>query len=149
MTNLPAKFLIGVMGLLGVACLAIGATIDTRPEWDIVAYPDGIELGDVPPETTQECTLRVVNRGKSRAHLKKVTTSCGCTVIESVVEDLAEHGMAEVKVKIQTGISPGQYIRFILMDIQGETPAQRRVIDFPIHLRVAAANSAIPETEAP
>ncbi len=147
--NLSMKICTGVMSLLGIACLAIGALIDDRPEWDIVAVPDGIELGEVAPETTQACALRIVNRGRSRAHLKNVSTSCGCTVIESVAEDLAEHGMAEIKVKIKTGTSPGRFVRFILMEIQGETPGQRRIIDFPVHLTVTAANSSTDETKAP
>jgi hypothetical protein len=113
-----------ILGLccLGVAgCLAAAEPIAPH----IWSSRQVIDLAPVRPNATAQAEFIIQNLGEATLHLGRVTTTCGCTVVELTSHEVPPRGEVKLKVLYTAGPRPERSSKYI--DVENDDPRHPKI----------------------
>jgi hypothetical protein len=105
--------------LLGTPALAVAAP-------GLAVEPSSFDFGEVRRQRTLSKEFRLVNLSDAELHLVRITTSCGCTVVETGARVVAPGESTLLRVELQTRDDSGRVLRTVL--IESDDPERPRVL---------------------
>jgi limonene-1,2-epoxide hydrolase len=116
---------------------------------------DFYDFGDIGPDTKHDCEFKFRNSGKSILKIKKVQTTCGCTVasLDKMEYSPGESGVIKITYTANKHIGPvTKHITVYIDDAKGSTVmltllanGVQKVIVEPERLTISLKDSNIPE----
>jgi hypothetical protein len=94
-----------------------------------------LDIGVVRPNAKADCEFSIQNLGEVPLHLGKVTTTCGCTLVELSAREIPPRG--EAKLKVQYTAGPVQERAQKHIKVESDDP-RRPVLTFTLKVRVLA-----------
>jgi hypothetical protein len=101
-----------------------------------------LDIGVVRPNTKTDCEFSIQNLGEAPLHLGRVTTTCGCTLVELSAREIPPRGEAKLKVQYTSG--PVQERTQKHIKVESDDP-RRPVLTFTLKVRVLADMSWQPQ----
>lgn len=95
----------------------------------LVLEPSGLDFGTMTRHETHEATVTLRNDGDAPLSIQRVEATCGCTVPELAVDQLAPGQSTTMDVQFNSQDFQGRQLKFI--KIYTDVVSQR-VIDFPV-----------------
>lgn len=93
---------------------------DTNESPIITFEKEICDFGEIGPNTKNNCEFKFRNTGKSILKIKKVQTTCGCTVADLDKLEYAPGESGVIKVSYKAGSQPGQVTKYIYVYIDDE-----------------------------
>jgi hypothetical protein len=101
----------------------------------LAVEPAAFDFGEVRKHRTLSKEFRLVNIGDQALQLLRISTSCGCTVVETGAEVVAPGESTRLRVELQTRDDSGRVVRTVL--VETNDPERPRV---PIELRATVVD---------
>lgn len=103
--------------LLPALLLALsGAAAPALAGPGLAVEPQGFDFGEVRQRRTLSKEFRLVNFGDAELQLVRITTSCGCAVVESGARVVAPGESTRLRVELQTREDRGEVVRTVLLE---------------------------------
>jgi len=96
-----------------LAALAAPAAAAAGPR--LAVEPESFDFGEARQERTLTKEFRLVNIGDQELVIERLSTSCGCTVVESGATTLGPGGSTSLRVEMQTRKERGPVVRTVLV----------------------------------
>jgi len=103
-----------VSPLLVAAMLLAASPARTAPR--AAVEPPGFDFGDVLQHSTLHKEFRLSNFGDATLVVERITTSCGCTVVEPGESSLPPGASTRLRVALRTGADRGRVVRTVLIE---------------------------------
>lgn len=87
--------------------------------------PEGFDFGEVRQQRTVSKEFRLVNFGDAALEILRISTSCGCTVVEAGERRVAAGESTRLRVELETREDRGPVVRTVL--IETDDPDRPRV----------------------
>jgi hypothetical protein len=118
-----------VRGLLPVLWLVptlLGGPAQALAGPSLAVEPAAFDFGEVRQQRTLSKEFRLMNIGDAELQLVRITTSCGCTVVEPGAKVVAPGASTLLRVELQTRDDCGGVVRSVLVGTND--PERPRVV---------------------
>jgi hypothetical protein len=78
------------------------------------------DFGEVGPDTKNNCEFKFTNTSKKKLRIKRVQTTCGCTVADLDKLEYAPGESGVIKVSYRAGSQPGKVTKYLYVHIDDE-----------------------------
>lgn len=125
------------MSILGVACLAGAALLDSRRDLAIESRPAAMNLGTVDVDSSHTIPVQLINTGRRPLVVVKTRSSCGCTVARISQSRLNPREQTALTETLKAGRTPRPLVRTLFVEIANPELGLTEIVSIPISLTVS------------
>ena len=130
---------------LALAAMTPLAGADDPPRGRLAVEPPAFDFGNVRPEKTLQKELRLRNFGDAELVIRKVSTTCGCTVAGAYRKRVAPGASTTLRISFTTPAAAGRTEQTV--SIETNDP-ERPKVDVKVAATVVASRTPAPRTSA-